>query len=94
MQTHGLSKRYGDFDALADCTVRIRQGDIFGLLGPNGAGKTTLIRLLLGYLSPTAGGLRDWGIRRRPRMESAFGGRWRTCPATPDCRGTCGEAAF
>ncbi|MGB7344022.1 MAG: ATP-binding cassette domain-containing protein [Pirellulaceae bacterium] len=50
-----LSKRYGDFDALKHCGVRVRQGDIFGLLGPNGAGKTTLIRLLLGYLHPTSG---------------------------------------
>lgn len=52
---HGLSKRYGDFDALKGCSVRVRTGDIFGLLGPNGAGKTTLIRLLLGYLHPTSG---------------------------------------
>lgn len=62
LQTHGLSKRYGDFDALSDCTVRVRRGDIFGLLGPNGAGKTTLIRLLLGFLSPTAGACEIGGL--------------------------------
>lgn len=55
VQTDRLSKRYGDFDALTNCTVRVGRGDIFGLLGPNGAGKTTLIRLLLGYLRPTSG---------------------------------------
>ena len=55
VRCEGLSKRYGDFDALSDCSVHVRTGDIFGLLGPNGAGKTTFIRLLLGYLHPTAG---------------------------------------
>ncbi len=50
-----LSKRYGEFDALSGCSLRVLRGDVFGLLGPNGAGKTTLIRLLLGYLHPTAG---------------------------------------
>ena len=60
--TESLGKQYGDFDALAECTVRVRRGDIFGLLGPNGAGKTTLIRLLLGFLQPTAGICRVGGI--------------------------------
>ena len=50
-----LTKRYGDFEALADCSVRVRRGEVFGLLGPNGAGKTTLIRLMLGFLQPTSG---------------------------------------
>lgn len=55
VQTTGLSKRYGDVDALSDCSVQVFSGEVFGLLGPNGAGKTTLIRLLLGFLQPTAG---------------------------------------
>lgn len=50
-----LCKRYGDFDALKDCSLSVRQGDVFGLLGPNGAGKTTLIRSLLGFLQTTGG---------------------------------------
>ena len=41
--------------ALADCTLQVQQGEIFGLLGPNGAGKTTLLRLLLGFLKPSSG---------------------------------------
>ncbi len=55
VRTEGLTKRYGDFEALSDCSVSVRRGEIFGLLGPNGAGKTTLIRSLLGFLHPTSG---------------------------------------
>ena len=41
--------------ALEDVSIEVREGEIFGFLGPNGAGKSTMIRLLLGYLHPTAG---------------------------------------
>ena len=41
--------------ALEDLSIEVREGEIFGFLGPNGAGKTTMIRLLLGFLHPTAG---------------------------------------
>ncbi|MEM1225547.1 MAG: ABC transporter ATP-binding protein [Planctomycetota bacterium] len=58
----GLSKHYGDFAALDDCSLQVTRGDIFGLLGPNGAGKTTLIRSLLGYLQPTAGNCSVVGV--------------------------------
>ena len=57
VMTDGLTKRYGDFTALNQCSLSVGRGEIFGLLGPNGAGKTTLIRLLLGYLQPTSGDL-------------------------------------
>ncbi len=50
-----LSKRYGAFPALTDCSLSVPGGEIFGLLGPNGAGKTTLLRLLLGFIQPTSG---------------------------------------
>jgi ABC-2 type transport system ATP-binding protein len=55
VRTTGLTKRYGDFTALEDCSIVVRRGEVFGLLGPNGAGKTTLIRSLLGFLHPTSG---------------------------------------
>jgi len=55
VETHELTKRYGEFAALDRCTMEVRSGEVFGLLGPNGAGKTTLLRLLMGYLQPTCG---------------------------------------
>ena len=55
IETERLTKRYGATTALADLTVSIRPGEVFGLLGPNGSGKTTTIRLLLGLLHPTEG---------------------------------------
>jgi ABC-2 type transport system ATP-binding protein len=58
IETRGLTKRYGrePTPALADLDLRVEPGEIFGFLGPNGAGKSTTIRLLLGFLHPTAGG--------------------------------------
>jgi ABC-2 type transport system ATP-binding protein len=55
VETHSLTKRYGQVTALEDCTLGVSRGEVFGLLGPNGAGKTTLLRLLLGFLKPTSG---------------------------------------
>jgi len=70
IETVGLTKQYGGLAssialpgrsgstgirALEDLTIDVRQGEIFGFLGPNGAGKSTAIRLLLGFLHPTAG---------------------------------------
>jgi ABC-2 type transport system ATP-binding protein len=55
VETQQLTKTYGKLAALSDCSLGVEAGEVYGLLGPNGAGKTTLIRLLMGYLRPTAG---------------------------------------
>src|SRR5438309_973311 len=55
LRTERLTKDYGRFRALDDVSLEIGSGEIFGLLGPNGSGKTTALRLLLGFLRPTAG---------------------------------------
>src|SRR5687768_5360529 len=62
VQTHQLTKSYGPLAALADCSLGVEPGEVYGLLGPNGAGKTTLIRILLGYLRPTSGWAKIAGL--------------------------------
>jgi ABC-2 type transport system ATP-binding protein len=51
----GLSKSYGDYQAVADIRFTAEKGQVVGFLGPNGAGKTTTIRMLVTYLPPTSG---------------------------------------
>lgn len=51
----GLTKRFGRTVAVANLTMSVAPGEVFGFLGPNGAGKSTTIRLLLGLMRPTAG---------------------------------------
>lgn len=51
----GVSKRFGERQALAGFSLQIPAGEVFGLLGPNGAGKTTALRLLCGLLTPDQG---------------------------------------
>jgi ABC-2 type transport system ATP-binding protein len=55
LQTENLTKDYGRHRALQDVSLTVEAGEVFGLLGPNGSGKTTVLRLLLGFLKPTAG---------------------------------------
>jgi ABC-2 type transport system ATP-binding protein len=55
IETKGLTKHYGDVEALVDLDLQIRPGEIFGFLGPNGAGKTTMIRTILDEIRPTGG---------------------------------------
>ena len=57
----GVSKRYGDRDALDRVDLIVRPGSLHGLLGPNGAGKTTLMRVLLGLVRRSAGTVRLLG---------------------------------
>jgi len=55
IKTERLTKRYGNFTAVDDLNLEVKEGEIFGLLGPNGAGKTTTILMLLGLTEPTSG---------------------------------------
>lgn len=61
IETHGLTKRYGQTSALDNLDFQVSEGEIVGLLGPNGSGKTTAVRLLLGFLRPTCGQARVCG---------------------------------
>ena len=49
------SKKYGSFTALKDVSFKVKRGEIVGFLGPNGAGKTTTMKLITGFLAPSAG---------------------------------------
>ena len=55
ISTRSLTKYYGKTKGVADLTMSVPQGAVYGFLGPNGAGKTTTIRCLLGMLKPTSG---------------------------------------
>ncbi|HEY7780625.1 MAG TPA: ABC transporter ATP-binding protein [Ktedonobacterales bacterium] len=61
MRIDRLSKRYGQRLAVDGLSLDVRRGEIFGFLGPNGAGKTTTIRMSLGLIAPTAGGVHILG---------------------------------
>ncbi len=62
VETHGLSKHYGDVHALRHVDLRAETGSVFGLLGPNGAGKTTAVRILTTLLQPDRGTARVAGF--------------------------------
>jgi ABC-2 type transport system ATP-binding protein len=55
IEAEGLTKSYGKRRGVVAVDFAVHKGEVFGFLGPNGAGKTTTIRLLLGFLRPTAG---------------------------------------
>ena len=66
-----LTRKFGDFTAVADTSFTVSRGEVFGLLGPNGAGKTTTFRMLCGLLPPTSGTLRVAGVDMRTARASA-----------------------
>jgi len=55
LETHGLRKEFGAKVAVADLSLSIERGEVFGFLGPNGAGKTTSLKMLLALVEPTSG---------------------------------------
>ncbi len=67
IELDGLTKDYGEVLANDDISLTVETGEIFGYLGPNGAGKTTTIRMLQGFISPTAGTAQVLGTDIRNR---------------------------
>ncbi len=69
IETHGLTRRFGDLTAVDGLDLAVMPGEMFGLVGPDGAGKTTTLRMLCGLLDPSAGDARVAGydVARDPQ---------------------------
>ena len=61
IEIQGLTKRFGAFTAVNNVSFQVRRGEVLGFLGPNGAGKSTTMRMLAGFMTPTAGTARIQG---------------------------------
>ncbi len=55
IEVNGLSKRFGALQAVDDISLTVTRGEVLGFLGPNGAGKSTTMKMITGFLSPSAG---------------------------------------
>lgn len=55
IEVSSLSKYYGDLAAVRDLSFRVDAGEVLGFLGPNGAGKSTTMRMITGFIAPSAG---------------------------------------
>ena len=62
IETEGLSKYYGKFVAVENLSFSIKKGEVVAFLGPNGAGKSTTMKMLTGYLAPSAGTAKVCGM--------------------------------
>ena len=69
----GVSKRYGDFDAVRDLSFQVRKGSICGFLGPNGAGKTSTLRMILGLQPATSGRIEILGAADGRQVRDRIG---------------------
>ena len=82
-----LVRRYGSTIAVDDVSFEIAQGEVVGLLGHNGSGKTTIMKMLTGFLEPTAGQitLNGLDIGEQTRLAQAcIGYLPENCPVWPD----------
>jgi len=71
IETTGLQKQYRRKVAVADLTLTVPAGEVFGFLGPNGAGKSTAVKMLLGLVRPSGGAARVLGQRPGHRATMA-----------------------
>jgi len=62
IEIEGLVKKFGSFTAVDGLSFAVRKGEVLGFLGPNGAGKSTTMRMITGFLAPTAGRVEVCGI--------------------------------
>jgi ABC-2 type transport system ATP-binding protein len=62
VEVHGLTKRFGDIDAVAGLDLQMERGHVLAMLGPNGAGKTTTVEICEGFQRPDGGHVRILGL--------------------------------
>ena len=82
-----LTRNYGAVTAVDDVSLKIEAGEIVGLLGHNGAGKTTIMKMLTGFLEPTAGSVEINGHdmeSARSLAQSCVGYLPENCPLYPE----------
>ncbi|HVC02173.1 MAG TPA: ABC transporter ATP-binding protein [Steroidobacteraceae bacterium] len=82
-----LTRRYGNLLAVDDVSFTIKRGEVVGLLGHNGAGKTTIMKMLTGFLEPTAGSIEvdDLAIGRdTAAIQRRIGYLPENCPVWPE----------
>ncbi|KAA3636267.1 MAG: ATP-binding cassette domain-containing protein [Bacteroidetes bacterium] len=61
IELNNVSKRYKNFKAVDELSLKVFKGDIYGFLGPNGAGKSTSIRMMLSLIKPSGGSIKLFG---------------------------------
>lgn len=89
VEVQHLWRRYGSLVAVRDLSFCVGRGEIVGFLGPNGAGKSTTLRVLVGYLGPSAGNVRVNGfdiIEEPLRARQAIGYMPEAAPLYPEMR--------
>src|SRR5580704_14776975 len=62
IEIDGLTKSFGPIAAVAGINLKVDRGEVLGFLGPNGAGKSTTMKMITGYLAPSAGRVRVCGF--------------------------------
>jgi ABC-2 type transport system ATP-binding protein len=62
IEIQGLQKHFGPIRAVEDVSFSVQRGEVLGFLGPNGAGKSTTMKMITGFLAPTAGTARVCGF--------------------------------
>ena len=72
IETKHLTKQYGTQKSVADLSIHVEKGRIYGLLGRNGAGKTTTMKMLLGLTRPTSGEVKSGGNLCRGTKRNCF----------------------
>ena len=73
LKLSGVTKRYDEFTAVNDLSLRVRPGRIFGLIGPNGAGKTTTIRMIVNITAPDEGTIELFGQQMNTELQDRIG---------------------